>query len=212
MIKVGQRLKDARLEKGLSLEDVARETKIRASFLSAIENGEYGKLPSPSYTQGFVRNYAVFLGLSERETMVLFRREFSQDKEVKVLPKGFVNDDPLKISRIKVSQAVAGIIVIALLIGGFLLFQYRSAFLDPNLEVTTPEENSVVPQEMVIKGSTDPNVTLLVNDEPVTVDSNGEFSKTITAFPGETVITIEAENTFGRQTIIERTVQVRPGS
>ncbi len=117
MIKVGQRLKDARLEKGLSLEDVAKETKIRESFLSAIENGEYGKLPSPSYTQGFVRNYAVFLGLSERETMVLFRREFSQDKDIKVLPKGFVNDDPLKVTRIKVSQAVAGVIVIVILVG-----------------------------------------------------------------------------------------------
>ncbi len=84
--------------------------------------------------------------------------------------------------------------------------------MDPNLEISTPEENAVVPQEMVIKGETDPNVTLLVNDEPATVESNGEFSKTLTAFPGKSTITIEAENTFGRQTVIKRTVQVRPGS
>ena len=212
MIKVGQRLKEARLEKKLSLEDVAKETKIRASFLSAIESGDYHKLPSPSYAQGFVRNYASFLGLSEREMIILFRREFDQEKEVKVLPKGFVEDKPLPVARFKVSQAIAGLILLVFLVGGFLLYQYRHAFLDPKLEISTPEENAVVSQDITVKGETDPNVTLLVNDEPVTVEDSGKFSKTVSAFPGATVITIEAENNFGRKTVVERTVQVRPGS
>ena len=212
MIKVGQRLKEARLEKKLSLEDVAKETKIRASFLSAIESGDYHKLPSPSYAQGFVRNYASFLGLSEREMIILFRREFDQEKEVKVLPKGFVEDKPLPVSRFKVSQAIAGLILLVFLVGGFLLYQYRHAFLDPKLEISTPEENAVVSQDITVKGETDPNVTLLVNDEPVTVEDSGRFTKTVSAFPGATVVTIEAENNFGRKTVVERTVQVRPGS
>lgn len=212
MIKVGQRLKEARLEKKLSLDDVAKDTKIRASFLSAIESGDYHKLPSPSYAQGFVRNYASFLGLSEREMVILFRREFDQEKEMKVLPKGFVEERQLPVAHFKVSQAVAGIIVLVLLVGGFLLYQYRHAFIDPTLEISTPEENAVVSQEIVVKGETDPNVTLLVNDEPVTIEDSGLFTKTVSAFPGATVIVIEAENNFGRRTVIERTVQVRPGS
>lgn len=205
-------MKEARLQKNLSIDDVAKDTKIRPAFLMAIENSEYHKLPSPSYTQGFVRNYAVYLGLSERETMMLLRREFDQEKEVKVLPKGFVNEKPITATRIKISQAVLGIGIILFLVGAFLLYQYRYAFLDPTLKVSTPEENAVVTQEVLLKGETDPNVSLYINDEPVTVTNEGSFSKTVTAFPGKAVITIKAENSFGRATIIERTVQVQPGS
>ena len=144
--------------------------------------------------------------------IILFRREFDQEKEVKVLPKGFVEDKPLPVSRFKVSQAIAGLILLVFLVGGFLLYQYRHAFLDPKLEISTPEENAVVSQDITVKGETDPNVTLLVNDEPVTVEDSGRFTKTVSAFPGATVVTIEAENNFGRKTVVERTVQVRPGS
>ena len=64
MIKAGEKLQEARLSKGLTLEDVSKSTKIKISYLEFIENGEYEKLPSVSYAHGFVRNYAKFLGLS----------------------------------------------------------------------------------------------------------------------------------------------------
>src|ERR1035437_9008307 len=89
MIKSGEKLQQTRAEKGLSLEDVAKGTRIKKEFLSYIENGEYQKLPSASYAHGFVRNYARFLGLPDEEILAIFRREFDQEKAYKVLPKGF---------------------------------------------------------------------------------------------------------------------------
>lgn len=53
-------------KKGLSINDAADATKIRMSFISAIERGEYKKLPSGAYIQGFVKNYIEFLGLPKR--------------------------------------------------------------------------------------------------------------------------------------------------
>jgi len=87
MVRLGQRLFDERRKRGLSLDEVAAATKIRGSFLSAIEKGDYTKLPSPSYAQGFVLNYATYLGFQRKETLALFRREFDERKEFKVLPK-----------------------------------------------------------------------------------------------------------------------------
>ena len=89
MIKAGERLKEVRLARDLTLEDVEKSTKIKTSYLEFIENGQYDKLPSVSYAQGFVRNYADFLGLPEKEIMAIFRREFDEEKAYRVLPKGF---------------------------------------------------------------------------------------------------------------------------
>lgn len=209
MIRVGQRLKQARLEQGLSLEDASAATKIQAPFLSAIEKGEYHRLPSTSYAQGFVRNYGEYLGLSQKEVLALFRREFDEEKAYKVLPQGFVKKDHPGRRGIKIHQAVLLVIFAIIFLGGFLVFQYRSAFLNPSLRVSSPEENIVTGTDITVTGKTDPSVTLTINNTPVTLTQQGEFSKKVTAFPGSTTIVIKAVNSFGRETIIERPVEVK---
>lgn len=208
MIRVGQRLKDARIAKGLTVEDVANATKIRPAFLSAIEKGEYHKLPSPSYAHGFVSNYAEYLGLPKREIMALFRREFDEEKAVKVLPEGFVKEDSLPVKHFKIRRTLLGIIGILVLVVCFLFYQYRFAFLNPPLTVSNPKEGDTVKQEIVVTGKTDPSVSLSVNNDPVSLDDNGNFMKNITAFPGKTTILVKAVNKFGRQSVVQRTVTV----
>ena len=55
---VGERLRAAREEKGLSLEDVAAQTRIPQRHLESIENGDWDNLPAPTYTIGFAKSYA----------------------------------------------------------------------------------------------------------------------------------------------------------
>lgn len=75
----GQRRKDL----NLSLKEVENATSIRASYLQAIEEGQMEKLISPIYAQGFVKQYASFLGLDgERivsENNEIFRQPIDQD-------------------------------------------------------------------------------------------------------------------------------------
>jgi transcriptional regulator with XRE-family HTH domain len=66
-VTLGGHLKSAREAKGLSLEDVALETRIGKNYIVAIEKNEFDKLPSPAYVKGFLRLYAGFLGLSGDE-------------------------------------------------------------------------------------------------------------------------------------------------
>lgn len=59
---LGQRLREAREAKELTPDDVERATRIRARFIEAIERGDFSDM-TPVQAQGFLRNYARFLGL-----------------------------------------------------------------------------------------------------------------------------------------------------
>lgn len=210
MIRVGQRLKEERLRKKLSLDQAARETRIRLQFLIAIEKGEYQKLPSAAYAAGFVKNYSEYLGLPKKETSALFRREFDEEKIYKVLPEGFTHQKEFPVHRIKIQQAVFGVVLVLLIIIGFLLYQYRFAFLSPPLTVVTPKNGEIVSSEYTISGKSVTNVTIFVNNAPVPVNAKGEFMKKVTLLPGgSTVITIRARNRLGKETTVQRNVQVR---
>lgn len=63
MDELGQILREARENKGLTLEEVQAETRIHSRFLTALEKGDYAALPTPVHVRGFLRNYARFLGL-----------------------------------------------------------------------------------------------------------------------------------------------------
>lgn len=62
-ISIGELLKKKREEKNISLKEAENATSIRTAFLQAIEQGELGKVISPIYAQGFLKQYAGFLGL-----------------------------------------------------------------------------------------------------------------------------------------------------
>lgn len=210
MIKVGQRLQDERIKRGLSLEDVSNQTKIRTSFLTAIEKGEYGKLPSVTYAQGFVRNYARFLGLPEKETLAIFRREFDEEKYIRVLPQGMTKDGDYIPSKFRVRQTMILIALIFVAIVAFIVYQYRFLIFNPELYIASPGDNAVVySSRVVVVGKTDPNATILVDTFPVSVNSNGEFRKVINLFPGKSTITIKATNKYGRQSVEKRTVDIK---
>ena len=52
-----------------------RDTKIRARYLGALERGDYRELPGAVYTKGFLRNYALYLGLDPEDVLRQWRRE-----------------------------------------------------------------------------------------------------------------------------------------
>jgi cytoskeleton protein RodZ len=58
---VGQLLRTARLNRGLSVEDVARQLRLSVRQITALEEDDYGKLVSNTFLRGFVRNYAKLL-------------------------------------------------------------------------------------------------------------------------------------------------------
>ncbi|PIZ99652.1 MAG: hypothetical protein COX78_01595 [Candidatus Levybacteria bacterium CG_4_10_14_0_2_um_filter_35_8] len=213
MVKVGQKLQETRLEKGLSLDEVSQQTKIRHNFLAAIEKGEYSKLPSVAYAQGFVRNYARFLGLPEKETLALFRREFDEDKHFHVLPNALAKDKEFSPARIRLRQTWIIVFLVFVIIFGFIFYQYRSNFFSPQVYIISPKDGAIVNStRLTVLGKTDSNTTVTVNNLLVSVGNDGEFRKVINVFPGKTTITIKAVNKFGRQTVVKKEVLIKPST
>ena len=71
----GERLRVAREEKGLSLEDVAAQTRIPQRHLASIETGDWDNLPAPTYTIGFAKSYASAVGLDRTDIGNQLREE-----------------------------------------------------------------------------------------------------------------------------------------
>src|SRR6476619_4627841 len=76
-----ERLYTARERKGVDLYRAERDTKIRARYLAALERGDYKELPGAVYTKGFLRNYALYLGLDPDDVLRQWRRERGDTRE-----------------------------------------------------------------------------------------------------------------------------------
>jgi cytoskeletal protein RodZ len=63
MFEIGSALREARERRGLSYAQVEDETKIRARYIRALEEEAFGVLPGTTYSKGFLRAYADYLGL-----------------------------------------------------------------------------------------------------------------------------------------------------
>lgn len=75
-MNVGAFLKQKREEKGLTMGQVADETKISIRYIEAIEEGRFDYLPSQAYAKGFLKLYAKCVGASSDE--VVLRYETTQ--------------------------------------------------------------------------------------------------------------------------------------
>src|SRR6476619_3475065 len=69
MADVGTRLREERERRGIGIDEIEAETRIRAKFLLALEEGRFDVLPGPAYVRAFVRGYAEQLGLDPQELL-----------------------------------------------------------------------------------------------------------------------------------------------
>ncbi|MBA2174041.1 helix-turn-helix domain-containing protein [Halobacillus locisalis] len=81
---IGSRLKSAREQKSMSLEEVQQTTKIQKRYLTAIENNEFQVLPGKFYTRAFIREYASAVGLDPEQIMEEHKNELPsyEDEEI----------------------------------------------------------------------------------------------------------------------------------
>lgn len=79
---VGDILRGEREKQGLTIEDIARETSIRDTYLQAIEKGDYDALPGDVYAKGFIRNYSRFLQIDGDALLEKYDEERNINKVV----------------------------------------------------------------------------------------------------------------------------------
>jgi beta-lactam-binding protein with PASTA domain len=139
--KLGAILHAAREGKGATLAQAEKATRIRQKYLEALEEDRAGDLPEPVFVKGFLRNYAIFLGLNVQEVIDLWRTEHGLKKEVAdVQPEIGPLRTPSRLTPAMLTVALA--LVVFSLVMYYLYQQYAAAPLAPTptivLESYTP--------------------------------------------------------------------------
>jgi cytoskeletal protein RodZ len=71
MGELGELLRETRESKGISLAEVEEVTRIRQRFLQALEEEDFAALPGEVFARGFLRNYAMYLGLDPQQVAAM---------------------------------------------------------------------------------------------------------------------------------------------
>lgn len=212
MRTVGQMLKEEREARYYSLEEVEKATKIRKELLLALENGEYSKLPPPTFVQGFIKNYGKFLGLDNDKLLAVFRREFSERENPPKVMEAWsspINKRKFYLTHNKIlSGLIFGLIIIFL---SYLWLEYRFLVSSPFLEVTQPADKVTIQSQFIkVSGKTDPEAKVKINNQLIEVDISGNFNEEIKLNESANTIVISSESKSGQTTTVERTVYVKP--
>lgn len=205
MRTVGKILKEARLNKQISLQQVENATKIRATFLRALEANDFQKLPSLTSGRGFLKNYAEFLGLSPGPILAIFRRDFTQPDHLKNESLHPINQP--KFNWTPKMTLISFLVLFFLGLLSWLGYQYFSLIKAPSLVVFSPIDGQQVTTEKIeVVGRADPDVLVTVNNQSVFLSEQGDFRYKLELFPGENIIAIEAKSKLGKKTKEERVV------
>lgn len=87
MPDLGKALSQARVARGLTLQDAERDTRISRRYLEALEREDFKAFPAPVYTRAFLRTYAQYLGLNPAQAMALLPGAGREQPELRPLPE-----------------------------------------------------------------------------------------------------------------------------
>jgi cytoskeletal protein RodZ len=121
MAELGRVLFQARVGRGLTIEDAERDTRISKRYLEALEREDFSAFPAPFYARAFLRTYAQYLGLDAAQLLAALPHA-RLEPEVAPLPEINRPTTP----GFSINWVVAGIVVLFLLAAGLLLYRSGS--------------------------------------------------------------------------------------
>ncbi len=162
---VGRILIQARTSRGLSLDDVERDTRIAKRFLEALERDDFNALPAPVYCRAFLRTYSQYLGLDPKEVMRFYPEHGAEPDPLTPLPQVSKAPPPA----LSMNWVIAGGVVIVFLLAVGLLFKISSGGNQPASDNST---SVLATQQPSGEGSenVNPNTAL----QPTAIDESVE--------------------------------------
>jgi cytoskeleton protein RodZ len=120
-------LRESRMRQGLDISDVEARTKIRAKYLRALENEEWGMLPGSTFVKSFLRTYAEALGLDPHLIVEEYRVNHEEPDEIELQPFSAppgAGREPLRIRRpgppspgLLLAVVVVGVLAFLIILG-----------------------------------------------------------------------------------------------
>lgn len=196
MSELGQVLQRAREEKGISLDDVQKATKIQRRYLEAIERGHFHILPGHFYARAFIKSYAEAVGLDPNHILSHFQEDLPSQppqEQMERLRRRRVaqTKEPLQAGRwvtktlfVLFVVLVIGVIYTAILKGN----GYDTSPMPGNNAITTPDVNNptattpAVPAAPTAQtpAATNNSTTPIATPPAVSTDPSGSTTSQVT--------------------------------
>ena len=120
---LGEKLRQAREERGITLSEVAEQTRISPQYIESIEHDDYRSLPGGIFNKGFVKSFAKYVGVNEQEALADYAGLFAEttaapDDEFKAYKPEVLTDDRTGSSMMP--TVIVAVVILALMTAGIL--------------------------------------------------------------------------------------------
>ncbi len=121
---------------------------------------------------------------------------------------------PLSNSRIDATHIFkgAGAFILIILVIGYIYFQSRNLIQGPKINISTTEQITQTERMITLEGTAKNTTKLTINGKPIFTDASGAFSHTLMLENGYTIMTMHAEDRYGRTTTLTRTFVYLPSA
>jgi len=160
---LGEKLRSAREERGISISEVAEQTRISRLYLEGIDTDDYKSLPGGIFNKGFIRSYAKYVGIDEQEALLDYARIVSENETREE------NEDQFKAYRPEVltdersgtsivPTVIFAVIILGLMTAGilFLVNYIQNQQSEPIIVSSTTANNSNVNNDVIVSSTPAP--------------------------------------------------------
>ena len=124
MSSLGNYLRELRQAKSMSLDDIARSTRVGRRHLEALESDDFAELPAPVFVKGFIRAYCEFLDASPEEALGRYRETTGEAAKPERPAGGALVARPRRVGPLTIS-------IVLFLALGVSLFALRAGLRSP---------------------------------------------------------------------------------
>lgn len=198
-------MKEVRLEKKISLEHLSAKTRIKKDFLQSIEAGSWDKLPEFPVVMGFVKSIAGALQVRPEVAAALLKRDYPP-KKLSINPKPDVSKTFFWSPKL---TFWLGVFIVSASVLVYLIYQYVRFVSPPVLNVDAPKDQAIIMEsKLKVIGNTSVDAIVKVNNQPVLVDDEGNFSTEIEVTQNTKEVVVIAKSRSGKETIVSRKIEV----
>lgn len=208
---IGEELKEARQRLKIKIKEAARELKISAKHLEALENNRFDKLPAGVYVKNFIREYAFYLKLEPDKLIEIFNNEVSLNRKYDQKSL-FSKRAGLSIYFFSIPKILKNLAIISsvLVCACYLGFCMKKIISPPSLSIINPGDNLITEERYVdIKGLTDPEAEIVINGELILKNGSGFFEKKVNLKDGLNIISITAQKKYSQKNNITKKILVK---
>jgi cytoskeleton protein RodZ len=165
---LGEKLREAREARGMSLSEVADQTRISPHYIEAIERDDYKPLPGGIFNKGFIKSFAKYVGIDENEALADYLHAIAGDsasvpEEPRTYKPEVLTDSSSRSSAptVLIAVLILGGMTAAILFGLNYLYQEPAAPVgSSNTNVSaSPSANVAIPEATPTPESGVPDLT-----------------------------------------------------